>query len=50
MDGIKKSFFISNNDFLSSSLFKFSQKTLDGIYHPGVNLKTQDVIILEMYA
>jgi hypothetical protein len=48
MDDIKKSFFISNNDSLSSSLFKFSQKTLDGIYHPGVNLKTQDEIILEM--
>ena len=26
MDDIKKSFFISNNDSLSSSLFKFSQK------------------------
>jgi FkbM family methyltransferase len=48
MDNIKKSFFISNNDSLSSSLFKFSQKTLDGIYHSGMNLKTQDEIILEM--
>ena len=48
MDNTKKSFFISNNDSASSSLFKFSKNTLDGKYFSDIKLKIQDEIILDM--
>jgi FkbM family methyltransferase len=48
MDNLKKSFFISNNDSVSSSLFKFSKNTLEGKYFSDTKLKIQDEIILEM--
>jgi FkbM family methyltransferase len=47
-DNVKKSFFISNNDSASSSLFKFSKNTLDGKYFSHTKLKIKDQIILEM--
>jgi FkbM family methyltransferase len=47
-DNVKKSFFISNNDSASSSLFKFSKNTLDGKYFSDTKLKIKDQIILEM--
>jgi FkbM family methyltransferase len=47
-DNLKKSFFISNNDSASSSLFKFSKNTLEGKYFSDTKLKIQDEIILEM--
>jgi FkbM family methyltransferase len=49
MDNLKKSFFISNNDSASSSLFKFSKNTLEGKYFSDTKLKIQDEITLEMY-
>jgi FkbM family methyltransferase len=48
MDNIKKSFYISNNDSVSSSLFKFSRNTLDGKYFLEQKLETKNEIILEM--
>jgi FkbM family methyltransferase len=48
MDNVKKSFFISNNDSMSSSLFKFSQNTLDGKYFSDQKLRITNEIILEM--
>jgi FkbM family methyltransferase len=48
-DNLKKSFFISNNDSASSSLFKFSKNTLEGKYFSDTKLKIQDEITLEMY-
>ena len=48
MDNLKKSFFISNNDSASSSLFEFSKNTLDGKYFLDTKLKIKDEIILEM--
>jgi hypothetical protein len=39
MDNLKKSFFISNNDSVSSSLFKFSKNTLDGKYFSDIKIK-----------
>jgi FkbM family methyltransferase len=47
-DNVKRSFFISNNDSASSSLFKFSKNTLDGKYFSDTKLKIKDRIILEM--
>ena len=48
MDNIKKSFYISNNDSVSSSLFKFSKNTLDRKYFPEQKLEIKNEIILEM--
>lgn len=48
MDNLKKSFFISNNDSASSSLFEFNKNTLDGKYFLDTKLKIKDEIILEM--
>ena len=48
MDNVKKSFYISNNDSLSSSLFKFSKDTLDGKYFSEQKLEIKNEIILEM--
>jgi FkbM family methyltransferase len=48
MDNIKKIFYISNNDSVSSSLFKFSKNTLDGKYFSEQALKTENEIKLEM--
>jgi FkbM family methyltransferase len=48
MDNIKNFFFISNNDSVSSSLFKFSKNTLDGKYFSEQALKTKNEIKLEM--
>lgn len=47
-DNLKKSFFISNNDSASSSLFKFSKNTLEGKYFSDTKLRIQDEITLEM--
>lgn len=47
-DNLKKSFFISNNDSVSSSLFKLSNNTLEGKYFSDTKLKIQDEITLEM--
>ena len=47
-DGTKKSFYISNNDSASSSLFNFSQNTLSGKYFPGRVLKMKEKIYLKM--
>lgn len=47
-DNLKKSFFISNNDSASSSLFKLSKNTLEGKYFSDTKLKIQDEITLEM--
>jgi FkbM family methyltransferase len=48
MDNIKKSFYISNNDSVSSSLFKFSKNTLDRKYFSEQKLEIKNEIILEM--
>ena len=48
MDNVKKSFFISNNNSVSSSLFKFSKNTLDGKYFSEQKLEMKNEIILEM--
>jgi len=48
MDNIKKIFYISNNDSVSSSLFKFSKNTLDRKYFSEQALETKNEIKLEM--
>ena len=48
VDNVERSFFISNNDSQSSSLFKFSKNTLNGKYFSHVKLKMRDKIILKM--
>jgi FkbM family methyltransferase len=48
VDNVERSFFISNNDSQSSSLFEFSKNTLNGKYFSHTKLKIKDKIILKM--
>jgi len=48
MDNVKKSFYISNNNSVSSSLFKFSKNTLDRKYFSEQKLEMKNELILEM--